>query len=101
MTIGWATGRQNDSEDDSNARTEQMLKMEKVLEVIWANSEDLEAHSRRNNIQILGLIESTVMGKIESFVEDLLRSIFGNHLTSLFSVELAHISLGPCPLLGL
>lgn len=73
--------------------------MEKVPEV-KAKNEDLEARSRRNNIRITRIPETTAMGKVEDFVETLLRDIFGSSLLMLFIVERTHWSLAPKPPVG-
>lgn len=85
------------SEVDDSAATDkqQLIKMDKVLELIWAKNEDLEAHSRRGNIGITGLSESTNTARMEDYVETLLRDLFGNVLSSVFIVESVHRSLGP------
>ena len=79
---------------DKHERNEQLLPMECVLEIIKAKNEDLEARRRWNNVRILGVTESTAMGRIDTYNEELLRSFFGDHLTGIFTVERAHSSLG-------
>ena len=75
---------------------EKFLQMEKVLELIQLKNEDLESLSRRNNLRIVGILESTHIEKVENFVEDLLKKTFSNAtFTPLFVVERAHRSLGP------
>ena len=74
-------------EDDGAARNEQCLRMEWVLELIKAKNGDLEARSRRNNIRIVGVPESMVMGIIKTYAGDLIRTLFGEHLAAMFAVE--------------
>lgn len=57
---------------------EQMLNMERVFTVIRAKNDDVEARSRRNNIHLVGILETTAIGKMEHFVEELLQDIFGS-----------------------
>lgn len=58
--------------------------MKPVLTVVRA---DLEACSRRNNIRLVGIPETTDTGKIENFVEELLKDIYGAELSPVFIVE--------------
>lgn len=77
------------------------LNMEKVLALIQAKNEDLEARSRCNNIRITGLPESTNTGRMETFIETLIKDIFGpENLSSMFIVERAHRSLAVRPVPG-
>ncbi|KAJ1207012.1 hypothetical protein NDU88_002405 [Pleurodeles waltl] len=71
--------------------------MERVLEVIRNKNEDLEARSRRNNIHVIGLPETTDMGHMEEFVEGMLSDLFAGELSRLLVVQRAHRSLGPRP----
>ncbi|KAJ1159715.1 hypothetical protein NDU88_000220 [Pleurodeles waltl] len=52
------------------------LNMEKVIALIQAKNEVLEARSHKNNICILGIPESTNTGKMELYVMQLLRDVF-------------------------
>lgn len=75
--------------------------MEKVLALIQAKNEDLEARSRRNNLRITGLPESTNMGKCKTYIENLIKEIIGHeNLSSLFIIEWAHRSLAAKPIPG-
>lgn len=56
---------------------EQLLNMERILMVIRAKNDDLEARFWRNNIRLIGIPETTAIVKMELFVEDLLKDIFG------------------------
>ncbi|KAJ1115702.1 hypothetical protein NDU88_003924 [Pleurodeles waltl] len=71
--------------------------MERVLDVIRAKNEDLEAQSRQNNLRLIGLPESTDIGRMEDFVEEMLSDLFPGQLSRLLVVERAHRSLGPQP----
>lgn len=72
--------------------------MKKLLASIKEKAEDLEACSRRNNVRILGLAESTATGNMELFVERLLVQLVGwETFSDVFIVERAHWSLGPRP----
>lgn len=66
--------------------------MEKVLDIIRAKNEDLEARPRWNNLRILGLPESTAMQKMETYIADLLMELFGDSLSKVMVVERAHHS---------
>lgn len=75
--------------------------MEKVLALIQAKNEGLEARSCRNNIHITGLPESTNVGRMETFVENLIREIFGpDQLSPMFIIERAHRTLTTKPVPG-
>lgn len=75
--------------------------MEKVLALIQAKNEDLEARSRRNNLRITGLPESTNMGQCKTYIENLIKEIIGHeNLSSLFIIEWAHRSLVAKPIPG-
>lgn len=70
----------------------------KVFRALQDKTEDLEARSRRCNIRLMGLPESTQTGAMEKFVESLLQRLLGEGVFSnLFMVERAHRSLGPRP----
>ncbi|KAJ1213544.1 hypothetical protein NDU88_001178 [Pleurodeles waltl] len=86
--------RTSDLEDSRHGDREQLPQMERVLEVIRNENEDLEARSRRHNIRIIGLPESTNMGRMEDFVEGMLFDLFPGELSRLLVVERAHRSLG-------
>ncbi|KAJ1201946.1 hypothetical protein NDU88_005750 [Pleurodeles waltl] len=63
--------------------------------------DDLEARSRRNNLRIVGVAESTAIDNIEGFIERLLVQLLGHAAFSdLFVVERAHRSLAARPPLG-
>lgn len=72
--------------------------MEKALLALQDKAEDLEARSRRSNLRITGVPESTVTGNMELFIEKLLTNLLGPEtFSSTFVVERAHRSLDPWP----
>lgn len=69
----------------------------KVMQLLQDKTEDLEARSRRCNLRITGLPETST-GKMEPFVEKLIVELLGAEtLSNMFVVERAHRSLGPRP----
>lgn len=86
-----------DSEDRQETTSGTVQRMEKALAVVQACNEDLEARSRRNNVRITGVPESTHIQNMERYVEDLLRDLCAEDLTPMFLVERAHRILGPRP----
>lgn len=46
----------------------QVAQMDKILKIIAAKNEDLEARSRRINIRIIGIPESTYTGRMEDYI---------------------------------
>lgn len=89
--------RVSDYDDNHTALSSQLTTMNKEMELIRTRNEDLEARSRRNNIRVTGIPESTNMGPIERYMEELLRDLFGTDLSPMFLVERAHRTLGPRP----
>ncbi|KAJ1136040.1 hypothetical protein NDU88_002466 [Pleurodeles waltl] len=67
--------RTSEMEDQQNGERERLLQMERVLEVIRNKNEDLEARSRRNNVQLIGLPESTGLSTAK-FLFSFFRTIF-------------------------
>ncbi|KAJ1141067.1 hypothetical protein NDU88_007403 [Pleurodeles waltl] len=67
--------RTSELDDVHHSSTERLLQMERILEVIKNKNEDPEACSQKNNIRILGVPQSTAMGRMEDFVEDLLKAL--------------------------
>lgn len=85
-------------EDESRTTTNKCAGMERMLEVIKAKEEELEAQSRRNNVRITGLPETTNTGRMEVYIEQLCKDLFGaDALSPIFIVERAHRSLAPRP----
>lgn len=73
-------------------------KIESLMKALQDKTEDLEAWSRRCNLRITGLPETTQTGNMERFVEKLLITLLGEETFSpLFVIERAHRSLGPRP----
>ena len=58
-------GRISSAEDSLTTKGETLHKMDKVLHVIAAKNEDLEARSRRSNIRILYIPETANKGRME------------------------------------
>ncbi|KAJ1198523.1 hypothetical protein NDU88_002363 [Pleurodeles waltl] len=84
----------SDMEDDTTMTTNQsnMHRM-KV--------EDLEAWSRRNNLRIMGIAESTSIDNMEKFVKQLLTQLLDCQVFSeMFIVKRVHRSLVACPAPG-
>ena len=53
-----------------------MADMDKLRRVCTVKNEDLEARSSSNNLPILGVPESTDIGRMEDYVEKLVVSVF-------------------------
>ena len=86
------------AEKEQVSTAEAQRQVEKTLAAVQAKAEDLEARSRRNNLRILGLPESTHVTNMETFIEKLLAEILGRDTFSeIFVIERAHRSLGPLP----
>ncbi|KAJ1140654.1 hypothetical protein NDU88_007003 [Pleurodeles waltl] len=89
-----AEQRISNVEDVMQKRQEQLSQINKLLKVIALKNEDLEDKSRRNNIRIVGIPESTNSGRMEQFVERLLFTLFGEDAFSwLLIMERAHRTL--------
>ncbi|KAJ1088445.1 hypothetical protein NDU88_001602 [Pleurodeles waltl] len=85
-------------EDTVKAKSEQLLQMDKNLKIIANKNEDLEARSRRNNLCIVSIPESTDTRLMEQYVERLLTTLFGTEAYSkILVVERAHRSLAKRP----
>lgn len=85
-------------EDGATSSARQVTQMDRLLRIIAEKNEDLEARSRRNNVRILGLAETTNTGKMEVFVENLVTELFGKEaFSSHLIVERAHRSLTARP----
>ena len=68
---------------------------------LMAKVADLESRSRRQNIRVLGLPESTESGRPTEFFSDLLREVFGSEtLPAPPEVDRAHRSLNAKPVPG-
>ncbi|KAJ1130048.1 hypothetical protein NDU88_008404 [Pleurodeles waltl] len=80
-----------------NGQTElatSQVKLNKELSSLRLKVDDLEARSRRNNLRIVGIAESTAIDNMEGFIEQLLVQLLGRATFSdLFVVERAHRSL--------
>ncbi|KAJ1189349.1 hypothetical protein NDU88_006097 [Pleurodeles waltl] len=63
--------------------------------------DDLESRSRRNNLRIVGIAESTSIANMENFIKSLLIQLLGRDtFSAFFVVERAHRSLPARPLPG-
>ncbi|KAJ1113585.1 hypothetical protein NDU88_001827 [Pleurodeles waltl] len=67
--------------------------------MLQAHAEDLKVQSRRNNLRIVGVIESTRIDNMERFVEQLLQDLLGRD-SFLFMAEQVHRLLAPQQLPG-
>lgn len=93
--------RTSDLEDTAATADTRVREMERVLKTLAAKNEDLESRSRRNNLRILGVPETTATGKMEDYVERLLTTLFGREpFSSVFIVERAHRALAARPVPG-
>ncbi|KAJ1189250.1 hypothetical protein NDU88_006000 [Pleurodeles waltl] len=82
------------AEDYIQTATTKCLYMEKVLAVIQAKNEDLDARSRCNNLRIIGLPESTNTGRLEDYMESMLKELLGSEqLSTVMIMRRAHRSL--------
>lgn len=91
-------GRTSDLEDGATQSLKRLERVEKILKDVAIKNKDLEARSRRDNLRILGIPESTNKGRMDIFVETMLIDIFGKEAFTVgFVVERAHRSLGPRP----
>ncbi|KAJ1141401.1 hypothetical protein NDU88_007734 [Pleurodeles waltl] len=80
--------------DTMHAKSQQLLQMDKLLKIIVNKNEDLEGRSRRNNIRIVGVPESTDTGRMEQCEEHMLTTLFGEEAFSkMLVVERAHRGL--------
>lgn len=94
-------GRISDLEDGAAQTTKRVEHLDRIMKTVAVKNEDLEARSRRNNVFIMGIPESTNTGRLHQFVEGLLTDLFGSEqFASTFVVEQAHRTLGPRPSLG-
>lgn len=89
-------------EDNVSKSLKRLERVEHILKDVAIKNEDLEARSRRNNLRLLGIPESTSTSRMDSFIESLLTDLFGKEaFTAGFAVERAHRSLDPRPKPGL
>lgn len=79
----------------------ELKQLGRVLRVLQDKTEDLEARSRRCNLRITGLPETTQTGNMEQFIEKLLVNLLSDEIFStMFVVASAHRSSGPRSLPG-
>ncbi|KAJ1107068.1 hypothetical protein NDU88_004465 [Pleurodeles waltl] len=88
----------SDIEDDRTTLTSNQSNMGKTLAALQMKVEDLEARSRRNNLHIVGIAESTSIDNIEIYIKLLLIQLLGHQtFSAIFVVERAHGSKAACP----
>ncbi|KAJ1104100.1 hypothetical protein NDU88_001515 [Pleurodeles waltl] len=74
--------------DTLQSTREMCLNMVKEIAIIQAKHEDLEARSCRDNICLFNVPETTNTGKMQTFVEQLLRDVFDvEHFSNMLVVE--------------
>ncbi|KAJ1118726.1 hypothetical protein NDU88_006913 [Pleurodeles waltl] len=66
----------SDLEDDGMAVKGKVVKLKKQVLDIAMKNRDLEAHSRSNNIWLVGIAESANTGSMATYIETLLTSLF-------------------------
>lgn len=93
--------RTSDIEDGYTDLTKQLKDMGDVIQQVQLKNADLEARSRRNNVRITGIPESTDIPNMEKYVEALARELFSTELSAMFLIERAHRTLAPRPQPGL
>lgn len=88
--------RVSDNEDSAAQSNKRLERVKRILKEVVIENEDTESRSRRNNVRIIGVPETSNTGRLDSFVENLLQELFGKEAyTTGFAVERAHRSLGP------
>ncbi|KAJ1081880.1 hypothetical protein NDU88_002052 [Pleurodeles waltl] len=87
-----------DMEVDGTTLTSNQSTMGKTLAALQMKVEDLEAHSRQNNLRIVCIAESTSIDNNEKYIELLLIQLLGRQtFLDMFVVESEHRSLAACP----
>ncbi|KAJ1104091.1 hypothetical protein NDU88_001506 [Pleurodeles waltl] len=79
--------RVTEVEDGQMELATSQVKLNKDLSSLRLKVDDLKAHSRRNNLRIVGIAESTAIDNMEGFIEQLLVQLLGL-FSDLFVVEL-------------
>ena len=69
--------RVTEAEEEQVTTAESQRQTKKVLATLRAKTEDLEARSRRNNLRIVGLPETTNISNMERYVKTLLVDLLG------------------------
>lgn len=91
-----AEQRISDLEDRQPTIQKRLERTEALLKQVAQRAEDLESRSRRCNIRLAGIAESTNNGRMAHFVEQVLTDVFGREaFSTTFAVERAHRTLGP------
>ncbi|KAJ1108071.1 hypothetical protein NDU88_005454 [Pleurodeles waltl] len=93
--LDMAESRISKVEDEQLSTTVTQKRVDKLL-MLQAKTEDLAARSRRNNLQIVRVVESVNISHMEHFVEQLLVELLGcETFSDMFLVEKVHRSLMP------
>lgn len=89
--LDMAERRLSEAEDSQVQMEAKQTKVEKQLVAMVSKTEDLEARSRRSNLRLKRVSETTKTGTMEQYVEKLLISMLGRDTFSeVFIVERAH-----------
>lgn len=89
--------RISDMEDRQTSDHDALAGVTGELGALRARCEDLEGRSRRNNVRLTGVPETTYIDNMEFYIETMFKELFGDSLSPMFLVERAHRSLGPRP----
>ncbi|KAJ1158117.1 hypothetical protein NDU88_010811 [Pleurodeles waltl] len=93
-----AERRMSAVEDGQTALAAGQLKVNTELGTLRHKMDNLESRSRRNNLRIVGIAESTSIASMENFIESLLIQLLGRDtFSALFEVEQAHRDLSARP----
>ncbi|KAJ1160729.1 hypothetical protein NDU88_001222 [Pleurodeles waltl] len=85
-------------EDKCNNVSQAQTQADRTVAALRAKVEDLEARSRRSNIRVVGITESTAIDNMELFVEGLrIRLLDGRLFQTFFVVKRTHCSLTSKP----
>ncbi|KAJ1112780.1 hypothetical protein NDU88_001041 [Pleurodeles waltl] len=75
-------------EDGQTELASSHTKCNKDVSALRLKVDDMEARSRRNNLRIVGIAESTAINNMESYIENLLVQLLGrNTFSELFVIE--------------
>ncbi|KAJ1199216.1 hypothetical protein NDU88_003054 [Pleurodeles waltl] len=91
----------SEAEDEQITVLAAHKRMEKLLLVLQAKAEDLEACSRRNSLRIVDVAETTNIDNTELFIEQVISDLLGGETFSdMFFVEHPHRTLASQPIPG-
>lgn len=91
----------SEAEDTQHQLELKQTKADKTLQSLMAKTEDLEGRSRRCNLRLMGVAETTRTGNMEQYIETLLIALLGRETFSdVFIIERAHRFLTPPPAVG-